>query len=139
MECLWVKRGNSLVPADVVTEDLLARTPNGASVRTSEPRSPRNESHHRWMMAILAKVVENTDDYADVEDLMFELKLRCKMVKAVKWSGDKIAFVPKSISFASMTQEQFRAVADRWLYVITTEIMPGVDPTSLLREAGEAA
>jgi hypothetical protein len=139
MECLWVKRGNSLVPADVVTEDVLARTPNGASVKTSEPRSPRNADHHRWMMAILAKVVENTDGFADIEDLMFELKLRCKMVKAVKWSGDQIAFVPKSISFASMTQEQFKAVADRWLYVISTEIMPGVDPTLLLNAAGEAA
>jgi hypothetical protein len=139
-ECLWVKRGNSLVPSDVVTADLLARTENGAVVRTSPPRSPRNPDHHRFMMAILSKVVENTDDYADIDDLMFELKLRCKMGRWVKYNkrGD-VAFVPKSISFAAMSQQQFRAVADRWLYVIKTEIMPGVDPEALVREAREAS
>ena len=137
-EALWRKVGNSLVPMDVVTEDLLGKTQNGALVVTSEPRSRRNPDHHRWMMAVLAKVVENTDHFADVEDLMLELKLRCRMGSYSMRRG-RLVFVPRSISFAAMSQQQFKRVTDRWLYLISTEIMPGVDPETLLDEARSAA
>lgn len=140
MEALWKKVGRSLVPWDVRTADLLERTEEGALVFTSEPHSHRNPQHHKLIMAILTKVVEHSDDYADLSDLIFDLKLRCKMGKFIVMKRDgTVVFVPKSLSFAAMSQQEFRQVADRWLDIIATEILPGVDPESLLDEASKNA
>lgn len=135
MDALWVKRGNSLVPADPVTETMLDGVAQGQTVTTDEPRRRRNPQFHKLMMSILQKVVEHTAPrFADIEDLMFELKLRTGMFKEID-TRRGVRLVPKSISFASMSEQQFKRVADRWLYIISTEIMPGVDPETLLEEA----
>jgi hypothetical protein len=137
-DCLWIKRGNALIPADPVTEDIIAEIKNATFVSTSAPRNRRNPQFHRLMMAVLQKVVEHTAPrFADIEDLMNYLKLKTGMVKAVEWRGySRLVF--RSVSFASMSEQQFRRVSDRWLYVISTEIMPGVDPETLLEEAQAA-
>lgn len=131
-DCLWLKKGNSLVPADPVTEEILAETKNGGEVFTSEPKRRRNPDHHRLMMGILQKVVEHTyPRFSDVEDLMSYLKLKTGMVKAIEWRG-RSRLIFRSVSFASMSQQQFSRVSDRWLYIISTELIPGVDPKDLL-------
>lgn len=138
MDALWIKRGAGLFPADPVTEAMLDGIGQGQSVTTDEPRKRRNPAFHALMMGILQKVVEQTAPrYADVEDLMFELKLRTRMFKEID-TRRGVRLVPRSISFASMSEQQFKRVSDRWLYVISTEIMPGVDPEALLTEARAA-
>lgn len=138
-DALWIKRGNGLFPADPVTETMLEGVGQGQTVTTDEPRRRRNPQFHKLMMSILQKVVENTDNrYADIDDLMFELKVRTGMFKEID-TRRGVRLVPRSISFASMSEQKFKRVSDRWLYVISTEIMPGVDPESLLAEARQAA
>lgn len=135
MDALWIKKGSGLFPADPVTEAMLDGVAQGDSVTTDEPRKRRNPQFHKLMMAILTKVVEATaPKYADVENLMFELKIRTKMFKSID-TRLGVRLVPKSISFASMSEQQFKRVADRWLFVIATDILPGVDPETLLKEA----
>ena len=139
-ECLWIKRGNSLVPAGPWTEDLLAKTPNGARVFTSAPYSRRNPDFHNWAMSRLQEVVDNTDDrFADVSDLMFELKMRTGMFSKAKDYAGRLALVPRSVSFAAMGEAQFRRVWQRWLYIIQTEIMPGYDADAAERAERESA
>ena len=136
MECLWRKEGNTLVPMDEVTEDLLAKTNNGVTVTTSEPRSRRNPKHHRWMMAILKVVIDNSDAWSncDISDLMLYLKVRCKMLKIVTLPDGNITAVPRSISFASMSQVEFNRVTSRWVYIICSEILPELSEHELLKE-----
>jgi hypothetical protein len=136
MDALWVRKGVALVPADPVTREMLDQIPEGHFVTTDEPRRRRSPQHHRFMMRILQKVVENTDAFADIDDLMFELKVRCGMFKEIRTNrGTRL--IPRSISFAAMSQQQFKRVADRWLEIISTEIMPGVDVETWIREAGD--
>lgn len=72
MDALWIKQGNSLVPADPVTEERLAQVKNGARVMTSEPKKRRNPDFHRYMMAILQVTLENAQgDFADLDELHF--------------------------------------------------------------------
>lgn len=136
MDCLWIKRGNSLVPADVMTDELLAETKDGGFVTTSEPRRRRNPDFHRLMMAMLQKVIEHTyPRFTDIEDLMDWLKLKSGMVKEIEVRPGLVKLKFKSISFASMDETHFRRVADRWRYIISTDLMPGIDPETLLAEA----
>lgn len=139
MDALWIKRGNSLVPADPVTEELLSSVKNGDHVTTSSPRKRRNPSFHKYMMALLQLTLENArGDFADLDDLMFYLKVKSGMFKEID-TRFGVRLVPKSISFASMDQLKFRRVADLWRFIITTDenLLPGTDPDSLLEEFGE--
>lgn len=138
MDALWIKRGGGLFPADPVTAEMLDGVGQGQTAVTDEPKRRRNPQFHKLMMSILHKVVEHTAPrFADIDDLMFELKLRTGMFKEID-TRRGVRLVPRSVSFASMSEQQFQRVSDRWLYIISTEIMPGVDPESLLHEA-EAA
>lgn len=135
LSCMWERRGNTLVPADPVTEDMLEAAPVGKPIFTSQPKARRNPNHHKLMFMILAKVVENTDRFVDVEDLLIWLKLRSGMIRQIgTWRGTA-AIVPVSIAFESMDQIRFKRVYDRWMYIIQTEVLQGVDPESLVKAA----
>jgi len=138
MDALWIKRGGGLFPADPVTAEMLDGIGQGQTVTTDEPKKRRNPQFHKLMMSILhAVVVHTAPRFADIDDLMFELKLRTGMFKEID-TRRGVRLVPRSISFASMSEQQFKRVSDRWLFLISTEVIPGVDPESLLHEA-EAA
>lgn len=85
-------------------------------------------------MAILAKVVENSR-FMNVDDLMHHLKIESRMFRAILVRDDRVFCIPKSISFASMGEEKFQEVKDEWLYIISTEILPGIGIEDLLEEA----
>lgn len=141
MDALWIKQGNSLVPADPVTEERLAQVKNGTKVMTSEPKKRRNPDFHRYMMALLQVTLENTEsNFADLDDLMFYLKLKSGMFREID-TRRGVRLVPKSISFASMDELHFRRVADRWRWIIGTDpnLLPGTDPDSLLNESQRRA
>jgi len=131
---LWIKSGNSLVPADPVTEELLAGIKQGTYVHTDTPPQPRNPKHHRLMMAILSKVVEHTwPRFADVDGLIWWLKLRSGMFKTVHIIDGVEKFEMESIKFHHMGETKFKAVKEKWLNIICTELMPGTDPEELVR------
>lgn len=141
-DALWLKRGLTLVPSDIVTEELLAEIKNGVLLTTSAPRRRRNPQFHRLMMAMLQRVMEATRPrFTDIDDLMFYLKLRSHMFKEVSVYGGHVRLVPKSVSFASMAETEFRQVSDRWRYIISTDklLLPGIDPETLLDEAMQRA
>lgn len=134
MEMLWVKKGNALVPADPVTEDILHQITNGTTVTTDSPRQRRNGSYHRLMMSMLQKVYEHAwPRFATVDDLMDWLKLKSGMVKEFDLGDGKIRLKFQSVSFSSMGEIRFRAVSEQWRAIIAEEF--GIDPESLLAEA----
>lgn len=126
MDCLWIKRGGGLFPADPVTEGLLATVGQDQTVTTDEPRRRRNPDFHRLMMAGLSEVVANAHPrFADVEDLMDWLKLKSGMVEEIRLEDGRVRLKFKSISFAAMDQLKFKAISDQWREIVLREF--GVD------------
>lgn len=126
MDCLWIKRGNSLCPSDIVTADLLATFANGERLRTDAPRCPRNPEFHRLMMAGLWELVQNTHPrFADVDAAMDYLKLKSGMVEWITFPGMLPVLKFKSVSFAAMDQTKFKAVAEQWRAIALEEF--GID------------
>lgn len=127
------KRGKSLVAADVMADEFLDGIRDGAEVLVSV-RRPRNPRHHRLLFALLRKVVENTEDWADEEELLGDLKLATGHVeRRVNLLTGEAYAVPRSISYASMTQDQFRRWFNRAVHVLATDVLR-VAPQALLDE-----
>lgn len=127
----FIRRGNCLVPADFVAEEWLHTIPEGKEVLI-DWRKPRHPENHRHLFAILRLAVEQLDDYADTESLLDALKIACGHVRPVMKANGDMIFLPKSINFASMGEEQFKRFKDRALYVLSRIL--GFDATTLLPE-----
>lgn len=102
-------------------------------------KRPRNVARHRLFWALCALAAENSDDLPTPEAV-------CDVVKAmaghfsvhqVSKAGADPVFVRvlKSISFASMGEEEFAPFFERALTIIEAYIMPGVDLDDLRKEA----
>lgn len=129
----FIKRGNSLVPADFAAEEFLADIPSGREVLVSV-RRPRSPQHHRWFFALLRKVVENTENvWMDEEDLLDDLKLATGHAqRRVNLLTGEVEKVAKSINFATMAEDPFRRFRDRCLFVLGKFLR--VDPLTLMKE-----
>jgi hypothetical protein len=98
-------------------------------------RSRRNPKQHRLAWALASKLVDGCDFLHDSEEAMTYLKYKTKHVKVVMDQKTGKSFVmPKSISFASMTQEQFSRFLNRAIYVVCSEIIPGLPEKTLRAE-----
>ncbi len=98
-------------------------------------RSRRNPKQHRLAWALASKLVDGCDFLHDSEEAMTYLKYKTRHVKVIM--DHKIGkgfLMPKSISFASMTQEQFSRFLNRAIYVVCTEIIPGLPEKTLRAE-----
>ena len=128
----FVKRGNTLVPADFAADEFLSGIPDGREILVSV-RRPRSPQHHRWFFALLRKVVENSEHWSSEEDLLDDLKLMTgHFTRRVNLLTGDICLVAKSINFASMPEDPFRRFKDRALFVLSKVL--GVDPLQLMEE-----
>lgn len=127
----FLRKGNCLVPADFVAEEWLQSVPDGKEVLI-DWRKPRHPENHRHLFAILRLAVEQLDGYADTESLLDALKIACGHVRPVMKANGDMIFLPKSINFASMGEEQFKRFKDRALYVLSGIL--GFDATTILPE-----
>ena len=130
--CL-VKRAGRLTGADSHADDFLAGIKEGREVMVSIRRA-RNPQHHRLLFAVLAKVVDNTDQWPSVEILLDELKLATgyaeMRVNAI--TGERYV-KPKSINFAAMSQDEFRPWFDRVMHLLATQAL-ATEPQTLIDE-----
>jgi len=119
----FVKRQGKLVPADIMADELLSGIPEGREVLISI-RRPRNPKHHRLLFALLRKVRDNSDRWDSDQALLDDLKLATGLFETrVNLVTKKAYAVPGSISFASMSQDQFRAWFDQVLVVLATNVL----------------
>lgn len=125
------RKGNSLIPSDFVAEEWLREIPEGHEVLI-DWRKPRHIKNHRHFYAILRLAVEHLDDYADTDSLLDALKIACGHVRPVMKADGEMIFLPKSINFASMGEEEFKRFKNRALWVLTRIL--GFDATQLLPE-----
>lgn len=135
-EMVMRRSGDRLVPVTERDREILLEIPEGADlfVKTSRPRSPRQ---HRLFWALLQLVVDNHDYYKRPDQLLEWLKVRLGYVDQTVWHDDQVWWKTKSISFASMGQDEFRKFFSQSVDVIVTEVIEGLDRDALLHEVSQ--
>ena len=129
------KHLGSLRPTDSSGEDALRKIGNGEVV-SIEVKRPRNVRHHRMFWALMTIVHENMDEarYPTVEDLVSAIKIAAGLrTRIVLPSGD-VGFIPGSIAFHKMSQDEFSAFYDRVCDLICKHFLPGVESAALREE-----
>lgn len=123
--------GKALVPTDVLSEEAMEKA-KGKTVLVFTER-PRHPKHHAKLMAMLNVVVNNQSMFPTIEKLLTYIKLRIGHTDSYVVDG-KTVVVPRSISFASMSQDDFEAFYERAVDVILTEVVPPGLRRSTLRD-----
>ena len=124
MKLAVVKTGPRMIaPADPEAEAWI----NGVGIGEMffvEPARPRNPKHHRLAFALFQFVLDSTDRFANVEQLLLWLKIQTGHYQEHIEADGRLVFVPKSISFASMTEDAFRDWHAKAMEVIRRELLP---------------
>lgn len=123
-----------LKPADALSEERLTaiRAKPGDILRADIVR-PRSGPHHRWFMALLKTVSDAMGGEWTPENLRLWLKLKAGFVEVYEIDG-KTIIKPRSMSFASMKQDEFSEVSQRMIDLICAELIPGMAASDLRRE-----
>ena len=138
MEAHLTKTLHGFVSATKQDQEALAGIGVGKTVRCTIQRT-RNGQHHRKMFALLAIVLDNTDRYANVEDLLTELKLQVGHYEEHVTLDGEIRYVPKSIAFSAMSQDEFGVFYDKVVNVVLSKLMVGTTEDELEREVAQLA
>lgn len=118
MSDFWATReGMQLRPFGAESASVFAKIPFGKVVRV-DVKQPRNGAHHRLYWTLCNRIADGVG--CESEDISHILKLRTGHVRIVK-TKKGLEEVPRSISFASMDQMQFRSFFDKCVVVIETE------------------
>lgn len=134
----FVKRGGTLVPRDIMAEEMLAEIGEGKEVLVTVRRA-RNVRHHRLLFAMLRKVVENTDDWSSEDELLDDLKLATGHAeRRVNLLTGEAYAAPRSIAYTAMDQMRFTRWFNRAVYVLATKVLQCA-PEDLQREVLEMA
>src|SRR5690606_12876374 len=80
--------------------------------------------HHRLAFAVMQRIAEAKD--VPVETVLTWLKVSTGRVDFVEMPNGKIVAAPQSISFASMSQDEFRRFWDDCWKLIAEHILPDV-------------
>lgn len=128
---VFKKRGNTLVPSDIHADELMQSIKDGKQVLLRVFK-PRNIDHHRKLFAILNCVVENSEIYNNVNELLNLLKIATGLTIPVQFEG-KIYRVVDSISFSSMAQDVFERWFKRATYALSQ--LSGIPESVLLEES----
>jgi hypothetical protein len=112
-----------LVPMDVNATEWLHSLPDGKDVLVSI-RKPRSVRFHRLLFALLRKVVENSDRWANERILLDDLKLATGLftTRVSQLTGMPYP-VPASISFASMSADEFGKWFDKAITVLSRDVL----------------
>lgn len=130
----FIRRGNCLVPADFVAEEWLNAIPDGKEILI-DWRKPRHPENHRHFMMILSLACEHLENHPDVDSLLDSLKIACNHTRSIMLADGTMYFLPKSINFASLGEEEFKRFKNRALYVLSRIL--GFDAVTLLPEIDE--
>jgi hypothetical protein len=128
------REGNRLAPMDEMSAEELAKVPLNKDLLVTI-KTPRNTRQFRLAWALAKKVSEACDFLQDSESAMDWLKIKARHVKIIQNpKTGQVVIIPKSIAFASLSQDAFKRVLDRMIYVTVTEVIPGLDEGKLRAE-----
>jgi hypothetical protein len=127
-----VKTLGGLAPIDDIAKEVLASYGSGEVIRARTYRA-RNPRHHRLFFGLLKLVFDNQQRYLSTEALRFALTIQAGYVEEIRLKGDAVALKPRSISFASMDQNEFNAFY-KAIKAAIPELMPELGKVDWERE-----
>lgn len=111
-------------PADQEASDWHYKTKTAALVELKGNR-PRNPQHHRKFFALMNIVVDNSDDYDTIEQFRFVLMATLQRGKWIEIPhATRAMFIPESISFKSMSQDDFDRLYNDAINAILKYFLP---------------
>ena len=136
---LLTKRFKALRPVDQQSEEALDTIADGEVVRVEITRpSQRSIRHHNLFFALLQIVSEQVD--VSVESLLIWCKIETGHADVMQDRHGKLTPLPRSISFARMSQDEFRAFFDAAVKAILDKLLPpGTPRHSIVQEVEERA
>lgn len=128
------REGNKLAPLDEMSLEELLKIDPKAELLVSI-KTPRRVRQFRYAWALAAKVADACDYLPDAEAAMDYLKIKAHHVHMLVDPKTKQFYVvPKSIAFASLSQQAFDRVLNRMIYIVCSEIVPGLTDKALRDE-----
>jgi hypothetical protein len=94
---------------------------------------PRNYEHHKKAFALFNLVLENSDKYSTVDQILDEIKFRLGYLDHHVIDG-KYVFRLKSIAFDAMGQEKFNTFYSKAIDVILKYMLPETSSDELINE-----
>lgn len=126
------RQGAKLIPVDDIAADDLVRVPANRDVMV-KITSSRNMKLMRFLWALASKVADACDHLHDREDAMDELKIRVRHVKYItNPATGEVRIVPKSLT--KLDGPGLSRLADRMVFVICRDIVPGLNEETLRAE-----
>lgn len=126
------RSGARLLPVDEHSAEDLIRVPADRDVLVKIV-SQRNMKLLRFLWALAGKVADACDWLHDKDDAMDELKIRARHVKyLVNPTTGEVRIVPKSLS--KIDGAALNRLANRMVYVVCRDIVPGLDESALRAE-----
>src|SRR3990167_9321537 len=125
MRVLMARHLGSLRPVDEGGEDALRKLGQGELVMI-ELKRPRNIKHHRLYWALVTLVWQNMDGerYPTVEDLHAAIKISAGLRTRIELPDGTVGFIPGSIAFHKMNQDEFSAFYERVCNLIAKHSLP---------------
>lgn len=103
--------GGDLLPLDAEDHAYVSRLAAGESLEC-DTRKARNPGQHKKFFALFDTAFKSQNKYANRKQLMVELKLRAGWYDEHVTHDGKLVYVPKSLSWAQMDQEEFERFYD---------------------------
>jgi len=128
----FVRTMGGLAPVDDAAKEAMNFYGTGEILRVKLYKD-RNPRHHRLFFGLLNLVFHNQQRYFSQEALRFAITIQAGYVDEIQLSGDKVALKPKSISFGSMNQHEFKLFYDAALKAIP-ELLPELGTVDWERE-----
>lgn len=128
---LFRKDLGSLRPGNAQAEEWLTRQPLGVLIQV-EAKKRRNVAFNAKFWAMLTIIADNVEGLTP-ELLCEVVKLRTGHVDVVKTKRGVVE-IPRSISFAAMSENDFSAFYDRAVAFILSDILPGLNKDELNAE-----
>lgn len=132
----YIKTAAGFIPKSQAAREFHAKTKLGQAVEL-KGRRPRNPGHHRKLFALLGVLVDNTDCFENTDDALLGLKavLGHGTWKKLHPKAEREVFVPDSIAFDAMGQDEFNTFYENALAAVQRWWLPVND--NELREAVE--
>jgi len=135
MKTILCKHGSSLVAEDADSLDALAKIKDGSLVLV-EVRRKRNLKHNRLYFALIKLVHENMESqrYPTPETLHEAIKVACGLRTEFILPNGTVGFIPGSINFGSMKQDEFDKFYNRVCDIVCAHFLPGITSETLKQE-----
>lgn len=114
--------GKALVPADATAAAMVAKLKTGDKLLVKVHRA-RNPEHHGKFFALLSFIADNTDGWT-TDSLLVAIKLALKRYDLVRLPNGKVIPAPQSISFESMSQDEFARFYDDAVALLLEHVVP---------------